>query len=50
MVPVETELVLEVQIVNANSGVTTKLSVKETDLACWTALRAYAKVLAKAST
>ena len=33
MVLVETEVVLEVQIVNADSGVTTKLSVKETDLA-----------------
>ena len=31
--PVETKIVLEVQIVNANSGVTTKLLVKEMDLA-----------------
>ena len=32
MVPAETEVVLEVQIVNAATGVTTKLSLKEMDL------------------
>ena len=32
MVPAETEVVLEVQIVNAAAGVTTKLSLKELDL------------------
>lgn len=33
MVPAETEVVLDVQIVNAVAGVTTKLSLKEMDLA-----------------
>ena len=32
MVPAETEVVLDVQIVNAVAGVTTKLSLKELDL------------------
>ena len=33
MVPAETEVVLEVQIVNAAAGVTTKLCLKKMDLA-----------------